>query len=65
MQSKRFKVKGQLLIDRYNANPQTENTTLDLSEHRNVLFIMANGPFTPIRQSDQQDTARAAAASPL
>lgn len=57
--------KGQFLIDRYNANPQTENTTLDLSEHRNVLFIMANGPFTPIRQSDQQDTARAAAASPL
>jgi hypothetical protein len=33
---------GTFLIDVLNKNPQTANSTLDLSEHRNVLFIMAN-----------------------
>jgi hypothetical protein len=38
---------GTFLIDRHNTNPQTNNVDLDKSEHRNVLFIMANRPFTP------------------
>lgn len=38
---------GTFLVDRHNRNPQTTNTTLDLSEHRNVLYILANRPFTP------------------
>lgn len=33
---------GTFLIDMRNTNPQTANITLDLSEHRNVLFIMAD-----------------------
>ncbi len=33
---------GTFLVDRHNTNPQSANSTLDLSEHRNVLFIMAN-----------------------
>jgi hypothetical protein len=35
---------GTFIVDRHNSNPQTANSTLDLSEHRNVLFIMANRP---------------------
>ncbi len=31
---------GMYLIDRHNNNPQTANTTLDLSEHRNVLYLL-------------------------
>lgn len=40
---------GNFLIDRHNNNPQTNNIELDTSEHRNVLFVMANQPFTPIK----------------
>ncbi|MBC7581698.1 hypothetical protein H7097_02400 [Aeromicrobium sp.] len=32
---------GTYVVDRHNSNPQTANSTLDLSEHRNVLYIMA------------------------
>lgn len=32
---------GTFLVDRHNSNPQTANNTLDLSEHRNVLYIMS------------------------
>ncbi len=39
---------GTFLVDRHNNNPQTGNTTLDLSEHRNVLFILATLPFRPL-----------------
>lgn len=39
---------GTFLIDRHNANPQVRNTTLDLSEHRNVLFIMSAEEYTPL-----------------
>ncbi|HWT55402.1 MAG TPA: hypothetical protein VN031_00010 [Candidatus Microsaccharimonas sp.] len=35
---------GDWLVDRHNTNPQTTNSSLDLSEHRNVLFVMANRP---------------------
>jgi hypothetical protein len=38
---------GVFLIDRHNHNPQTEKESFDESEHRNVLFIMSNRPFTP------------------
>lgn len=33
---------GTFIVDRHNTNPQITNNTLDLSEHRNVLYIMAN-----------------------
>lgn len=33
---------GMFLIDRHNSNPQTANTTLDLSEHRNVLYLLSH-----------------------
>jgi hypothetical protein len=33
---------GDFLVDRHNTNPQTANASLDLSEHRNVLFVMAD-----------------------
>lgn len=33
---------GDFLVDKHNANPQTTNSTLDLSEHRNVLYIMSH-----------------------
>ena len=36
---------GTYIIDRLNNNPQVTNVSLDKSEHRNVLFIMAGGPF--------------------
>jgi hypothetical protein len=39
---------GTFLIDRHNNNPQAANNTLGASEHRNVLFIMANNKFTPV-----------------
>lgn len=39
---------GSFLIDRHNKNPQLHNTSLDSSEHRNVLFIMAQAQFTPV-----------------
>jgi hypothetical protein len=39
---------GKFLVDRHNNNPQTDNITLDKSEHRNVLYIMANRDFTPL-----------------
>lgn len=39
---------GSFLIDRHNKNPQSANTALDTSEHRNVLFLMANRDFTPL-----------------
>jgi hypothetical protein len=39
---------GDFLIDRENFNPQTNNVTIEKSEHRNVLFIMANSDFMPI-----------------
>lgn len=38
---------GDFLVDRHNTNPQTANSTFDLSEHRNVLFILANLPHQP------------------
>lgn len=40
---------GDFLIDCHNNNPQSSNVTLDSSEHRNVLFILANQPFTPLQ----------------
>lgn len=36
---------GDFLIDRHNLNPQALNTSLDKSEHRNVLYIMATSDF--------------------
>jgi len=39
---------GVFLVDRFNNNPQAGNISLDTSEHRNVLFIMANRDFTPL-----------------
>jgi hypothetical protein len=39
---------GTFLVDTHNNNPQAENSTLDKSEHRNVLFIMANQGFKPL-----------------
>ncbi len=39
---------GDFLIDRHNKNPQTSNTDLDSSEHRNVLFIMSGTDFKPL-----------------
>lgn len=36
---------GHFIIDRHNLNPQITNSTLDKSEHRNVLCIMANTPM--------------------
>jgi len=39
---------GTFLVDRHNNNPQADNSTLEKSEHRNVLFMMANSDFTPL-----------------
>lgn len=39
---------GTFLIDTHNTNPQSGNVSLDRSEHRNVLFIMANRDFRPL-----------------
>lgn len=39
---------GTFIIDRHNKNPQTDNNTLDKSEHRNVLFLMSNRTFSPL-----------------
>lgn len=39
---------GHFLIDRHNNNPQHANTTLDSSEHRNVLFLMSQAEFKPL-----------------
>jgi len=36
---------GTYLIDKHNDHPQTDNISLDKSEHRNVLFIMSHSPF--------------------
>lgn len=33
---------GTFLVDRHNTNPQTANSTLDLSEHRNVLYLLTH-----------------------
>ena len=41
---------GTFLVDRHNNNPQITNNDLDLSEHRNVLFILANQPFVPLER---------------
>jgi len=41
---------GTFLVDRHNRNPQITNNNLDLSEHRNVLFILANQPFAPLER---------------
>jgi hypothetical protein len=38
---------GIFLIDRHNHNPQPDNVSIDKSEHRNVLFLMANRDFKP------------------
>jgi hypothetical protein len=38
---------GHYLIDVHNNHPQTDNVSLDKSEHRNVLFIMAHRAFEP------------------
>jgi len=37
---------GTFLIDTHNKHPQTTKTNLELSEHRNVLYIMAHRAFT-------------------
>jgi hypothetical protein len=39
---------GTYLIDRHNRNPQTDNISLEKSEHRNVLYLLANLDFTPL-----------------
>ncbi len=39
---------GTFLVDRHNNNPQTTNISLDKSEHRNVLCILANRQFSPL-----------------
>lgn len=39
---------GTFLIDTHNNNPQTANSDLATSEHRNVLFILANKQFSPL-----------------
>lgn len=44
---------GNFLIDRHNRNPQVSNTTLATSEHRNVLFVLADTPFTPIQPGNR------------
>jgi hypothetical protein len=46
--SKSVSDEGTFVIDKLNNNPQITNTSLDKSEHRNVLYIMANRPFTPL-----------------
>ncbi|HUB93458.1 MAG TPA: hypothetical protein VMB52_03060 [Verrucomicrobiae bacterium] len=33
---------GLFLIDRHNTNPQAANSTLELSEHRNVLYLLSH-----------------------
>jgi hypothetical protein len=38
---------GTFLVDRHNANAQSEKTTFSASEHRNVLFIMSTTPYIP------------------
>lgn len=42
-----FSDTGDFIIDKHNKNPQSDNTTLEKSEHRNVLFIMSTLDFTP------------------
>jgi len=39
---------GFYLIDRHNNNPQLDNVSLDRSEHRNVLCVLANKPFSQL-----------------
>jgi hypothetical protein len=39
---------GSFLIDKLNGNPQRGNITLEASEHRNVLFILANRDYSPL-----------------
>ena len=41
---------GDFVVDRHNNNAQTDNITLDKSEHRNVLLLLAHLPFTPTNQ---------------
>jgi len=41
---------GDYLVDRHNGNPQTDNVSLDKSEHRNVLSLLAHQPFRPTDQ---------------
>lgn len=38
---------GHFLIDRHNKNTRTSRSSLNSSEHRNVLFIMSSSPFNP------------------
>lgn len=38
---------GTFLVDRHNTHAGHAKTSFDASEHRNVLFIMANQPFAP------------------
>jgi hypothetical protein len=41
------------LIDRYNSAVQRDRSTLDKGEHRNVLFMMAGRPFTPLKSEER------------
>lgn len=45
--SRSFSPDGDFVIDRHNNNPQTNNVSLDKSEHRNVLLLMSALPFEP------------------
>ena len=38
---------GTFLVDTLNKNPQTDSVDFNKSEHRNVLYIMANSPYRP------------------
>ncbi len=42
-----FSDEGDFIIDRHNQNPQTDNISLEKSEHRNVLLIMSFLDFRP------------------
>lgn len=42
---------GSFLVDRHNTNPQTANSDLATSEHRNVLFIMSTRSYRPLTGS--------------
>lgn len=48
--SRSLSVEGQYLVDRHNNHPQLDNIDLNKSEHRNVLYIMANQNFMPLGQ---------------
>ena len=47
---KSISTEGNFIVDRHNTNPQSANTTLALSEHRNALYIMAmNEPISSLQ----------------